>query len=181
MKVFGLAGYSGAGKTTLLEQLIPRFVARGMTVSLIKHTHHNFDLDRTGKDSYRHREAGATEVMLSCDQRWVLMHELRGRPEPTFEEQLANFSPCDLLLVEGFKDTPIPKLEVHRPENGKPFIWPENASVVAVALPLAAQLPSDCPLPRLDLDDRDAIAAFILDHVARQPDLVPARFDGKLE
>jgi len=168
MKVFGLAGYSGAGKTTLIEQLIPRFVARGLTVSLIKHTHHDFDLDRSGKDSHRHREAGATEVMLVCDQRWVLMHELRGRPAPTFEEQLANFSPCDLLLVEGFRETPIPKLEVHRPENGKPFIWPHNPSVVAIAMPKAAELPAGCPLPRLDLDDRDAIAAFILDHPDRQ-------------
>jgi molybdopterin-guanine dinucleotide biosynthesis adapter protein len=168
MKVFGIAGYSGAGKTTLIEQLMPRFVGRGLTVSMIKHTHHNFDLDRSGKDSFRHREAGATEVMLVCDQRWVLMHELRGRPEPTFDEQLANLSPCDLLLVEGFKATPIPKLEVHRPENGKPFIWPENPSVVAVAMPKTASLPSDCPLPRLDLDDRDQIAAFILDFLDRQ-------------
>jgi molybdopterin-guanine dinucleotide biosynthesis protein B len=168
MKVFGFAGYSGAGKTTLIEQLIPRFVAEGLSVSLVKHTHHDFDLDRSGKDSYRHREAGATEVMLVCDQRWVLMHELRGRPEPSFAEQLANLSPCDLLLVEGFKDTPIPKLEVHRPENGKPFIWPDNPSVVAVALPNAAVLPATCPLPRLDLDDHGSIAAFILNSVDRQ-------------
>jgi molybdopterin-guanine dinucleotide biosynthesis protein B len=163
MKVFGLAGYSGAGKTTLLEQLIPRFVADGLTVSLIKHTHHNFDLDRSGKDSYRHREAGATEVMLVCDQRWVLMHELRGAPEPSFEEQMANLSPCDLLLVEGFKATPMPKLEVHRPANGKPFIWPTNPTVVAVATPEPGDLPADCPLPRLALDDHDAIAKFILE------------------
>jgi molybdopterin-guanine dinucleotide biosynthesis protein B len=169
MKIFGFAGYSGAGKTTLIEQLIPRFVSRGLTVSLIKHTHHNFDLDRSGKDSYRHREAGATEVLLMCDQRWVLMHELRGRAEPTFTEQLANLSACDLLLVEGFKDTPIPKLEVHRVENGKPFIWPENSSVVAVALPTIAVLADTCPLPRLDLDDHESIAAFILDHIGRQP------------
>jgi molybdopterin-guanine dinucleotide biosynthesis adapter protein len=175
MKVFGLAGYSGAGKTTLLEQLIPRFVARGLTVSLIKHTHHDFDLDRSGKDSHRHREAGATEVMLVCDRRWVLMHELRGRPEPSFEEQLANLSPCDLLLVEGFKATPIPKLEVHRPENGKPFIWPENPSVVALAMPKAVPMPNGCALPRLDLDDRDGIAAFILDFLDRQQDAASAR------
>ena len=173
MKMFGFAGYSGAGKTTLIEQLIPRFVAKGLTVSLIKHTHHNFDLDRTGKDSYRHREAGATEVMLVCDQRWVLMHELRGRPEPSFAEQLANLSPCDLLLVEGFKDTPMPKIEVHRPENGKPFIWPANPSIVAVALPNAAGLPTTCSLPRLDLDDRESIATFILDCVDRQAPYSP--------
>jgi molybdopterin-guanine dinucleotide biosynthesis protein B len=163
MKIFGLAGYSGAGKTTLIEHLIPRFVARGLTVSLIKHTHHNFDLDKSGKDSFRHREAGATEVMLVCDRRWVLMHELRGAPEPSFEAQVANLSPCDLLLVEGFKATPIPKLEVHRPANGKPFIWPENPSVVAVATPGRADLPGACPLPWLALDDHDAVAAFILE------------------
>lgn len=165
MKMFGFAGYSGAGKTTLIEQLIPRFVARGLSVSMIKHTHHNFDLDKSGKDSFRHRAAGATEVMLVCDQRWVLMHELRGRPEPTFEQQIANLSPCDLLLVEGYKAMPIPKLEVHRPANGKPFIWPEHAGVLAVATPAATDLPADCPLPWLNLNDHDAVAAFILEKV----------------
>lgn len=163
MKVFGLAGYSGAGKTTLLEALIPRFTARGLSVSLIKHTHHNFDVDRPGKDSYRHREAGASEVMLVCDQRWAIMHELRGNPEPSFEEQIARLSPCDLVLVEGFKYTPIPKLEVHRPANGKPFIWPENKDVIAVASDAALELPAHLAL--LDLNDRDAIAAFILAQV----------------
>lgn len=163
MKTFGFAGYSGAGKTTLIEQLIPRFVARGLKVSLIKHTHHNFDLDKSGKDSFRHREAGATEVMLVCDRRWVLMHELRGAPEPSFEQQIASLAPCDLLLVEGYKATPIPKLEVHRPDNGKPFIWPDNPSVIAVATPGAAGLPAGCALRRLDLDDHDGVAAFILD------------------
>ncbi|MDD5250808.1 MAG: molybdopterin-guanine dinucleotide biosynthesis protein B [Rhodocyclaceae bacterium] len=161
MKAFGFAGYSGAGKTTLIEALIPRFTARGLTVSLIKHTHHDFDLDRPGKDSYRHREAGATEVMLVCDQRWAVLHELRGRPEPSFEAQLARLSPCDLVLVEGYKYSPIPKLEVHRPSCGKPYIWTENADVIAVASDVAL----DIPKPVLDLNDRDAIAAFILEQV----------------
>jgi molybdopterin-guanine dinucleotide biosynthesis adapter protein len=165
MKMFGLAGYSGAGKTTLIENLIPRFTARGLKVSMIKHTHHNFDLDKSGKDSFRHREAGATEVMLVCDQRWVLMHELRGAAEPGFEEQVANMSDCDLLLVEGYKATPIPKLEVHRRENGKPFIYPENDSVVAVATP-GEDRPADCRLPWLELNDHDAIAAYILEKTA---------------
>jgi molybdopterin-guanine dinucleotide biosynthesis adapter protein len=164
VKTFGFAGYSGAGKTTLIEQLIPRFTARGLKVSMIKHTHHNFDLDKSGKDSYRHREAGATEVMLVCDKRWVLMHELRGAPEPSFEQQVASMSPCDLLLVEGYKATPIPKLEVYRRDNGKPFIWPDNASVKVLATP-AADRPADCPLAWLDLDDHDAIAAYILESV----------------
>ncbi|MRR51676.1 MAG: molybdopterin-guanine dinucleotide biosynthesis protein B [Rhodocyclaceae bacterium] len=161
MKVFGLAGYSGAGKTTLIERLLPLFVARGLTVSLIKHTHHDFDLDRPGKDSYRHREAGASQVMLVCDQRWVLMNELRGAPEPSLDEQLSRLSPCDLVLVEGFKYTAIPKLEVHRPAHGKPLIFPDNEWVVAVA----SDATLDAPLPVLDLNDADTIARFILDHV----------------
>lgn len=163
MKVFGFAGYSGAGKTTLIEKLIPRFTARGLTVSLIKHTHHDFDLDQPGKDSYRHRQAGAREVLLTCDKRWVLMHELRGAPEPTLEAQLAVLSPCDLVLVEGFKQTPISKLEVYRPVLGRPPLWPENRSIVAVA----SDDPIVCPLPRLDLNDPEAIARFILDFVDR--------------
>ncbi|MCX7175263.1 MAG: molybdopterin-guanine dinucleotide biosynthesis protein B [Proteobacteria bacterium] len=160
MKVFGFAGYSGAGKTTLIEQLIPRFVMEGLRVSLIKHAHHDFDLDRPGKDSYRHREAGATEVFLVSRQRWVLMHELRGQPEPSLDEQLAHMSPCDLVLVEGFKNTAIPKMEVHRQANGKPLIYPENVHIVA----LASDCRQESPLPWLALDDVDGIAAFILHH-----------------
>ncbi|MBI3524191.1 MAG: molybdopterin-guanine dinucleotide biosynthesis protein B [Betaproteobacteria bacterium] len=162
MKVFGFAGYSGAGKTTLIEQLIPRFVMQGLRVSLIKHTHHAFDVDRPGKDSFRHREAGASEVLLISSQRWVLMHELRGAPEPSLEEQLAHLSPCDLVLVEGFKYTSIPKLEVHRPANGKPLIYPENPHVVALASDVNIELPAS--LPWLDLNAVDAIAEFILQH-----------------
>lgn len=162
-KIFGFAGYSGSGKTTLIEKLIPRFTARGLQVSLIKHTHHNFDVDQPGKDSWRHRQAGAAEVLLTCDNRWVLMHELRGAPEPGLEEQVAVLSPCDLVLVEGFKHTPVSKIEIHRPALGKPPIWPENPSVVAVA----ADAPVDCPLPKLDLNDADAIVAFILDYLDR--------------
>ncbi len=162
MKVFGFAGYSGAGKTTLIEQLIPRFRARGLKVSLIKHTHHNFDVDQPGKDSYRHRAAGAGEVLLTCDTRWVLMHELRGAPEPSLDEQLAVLSPCDLVLIEGFKHSPIPKLEVHRPAHGKPPIWRENPDVVAVASDAGAAA-LDCQLPVLDLNDVDAIARYILE------------------
>jgi len=124
MKTFGFAGYSGSGKTTLIEQLIPRFVKQGLRVSLIKHAHHAFDVDQPGKDSYRHRHAGAGEVLVTSSRRWVLMHELRGEPEPSFEAQLEHLSPCDLLLVEGFKHAPIPKLEVWRAVTGEGLLHP---------------------------------------------------------
>ena len=159
MKVFGIAGYSGSGKTTLIEQLIPRLTARGLRVSVIKHAHHSFDIDRPGKDSYRHREAGASEVMLTGAQRWALLHELRDEAEPSLEEYLRHFSPCDLVLVEGFKYEAVPKLEVHRPANGKPPLWPENEHVVAVA----SDEPVKTHLPVLDLNDVEAIACFVVD------------------
>lgn len=161
MKVFGIAGYSGSGKTTLLEKLLPRFTALGLRVSVIKYAHHNFDIDKPGKDSYRHREAGASEVLLASRQRWVLMNELRGAPEPSLDEYLKRFAPCDLIFVEGFKHEAIPKLEVHRPANGKPPLWPENPHVVAVASDTALDmLPAH--LPMLDLNDADSIVRFIL-------------------
>jgi molybdopterin-guanine dinucleotide biosynthesis protein B len=160
MKVFGFAGYSGSGKTTLIEQLIPHFVLEGLTVSLIKHAHAGFDIDKPGKDSHRLREAGCTEVMLVSNNRWVLMHELRGRPEPTLDEQIAAMGYCDLLLVEGYKASPIPKLEIHRPSYGRPLMYPDNPHVVAVA----TDEPMELPLPRLDLNDVEAIAGFILRH-----------------
>jgi len=164
MKIFGIAGWSGSGKTTLLERLIPRFTARGLTVSVIKHAHHGFDIDRPGKDSYRHREAGASEVLLACGERWALMHELRAGQEPALADLLARLAPCDLVLIEGFKQEPVPKLEVYRPENGKPPLFPERADIVAVATagPLATALPV------LPLDDMDAIAAFIMDYLGLQ-------------
>jgi len=165
MKVFGFAGYSGAGKTTLIEQLIPRFVARGLAVSLIKHAHHGFDVDRPGKDSYRHREAGAREVMLVSDQRWVLMHEMRDAGEPTLEGQLARLSPCDLVLIEGYKFSGVPKLEVYRPGLGKPAIYPQGLNIVAVASDENFEL----PLPWFDLNDSAAIAAFILRYLEMSP------------
>ncbi len=160
MKVFGFAGYSGSGKTTLIEQLIPRFVLRGLRVSLVKHAHHLFDIDRPGKDSYRHREAGACEVLITSSQRWVLMHELRDEQEPTLHEQLARFAACDLILVEGYKHADIPKIEVHRPAHGRPMLSPHDPNIVAVATDVAI----DSALPRLDINDPDAIAQFILDH-----------------
>ena len=164
MKVFGIAGYSGAGKTTLLEKLIPQFTARGLRVSVIKHAHHGFDIDRPGKDSYRHREAGASEVLLSCNDRWALMRERRGGSDVTLDELLARLAPCDLVLVEGFKQEPIPKLEVYRPENGKPPLFPERSDIVAVASNVALAT----SLPRLALDDVAAIADFVMNTLQLQ-------------
>ena len=164
MKVFGIAGYSDSGKTTLLEKLIPQFTARGLKVSVIKHAHHGFDIDRPGKDSYRHREAGASEVLLSCNDRWALMHERRDGSDVTLDELLARLAPCDLVLVEGFKQEPIPKLEVYRPENGKPPLFPERSDIVAVASNVALA----ASLPRLALDDVAAIADFVINTLQLQ-------------
>ena len=164
-KVFGFAGYSGSGKTTLIEQLIPRFVAAGLRISLIKHAHHAFDIDKPGKDSYRHREAGATEVLVTSDRRWVMMHELRNEMEPTLDEQLARFAPCDLVLVEGFKRAAIPKLEVHRPSFDRPLLHPEDANIVAIA----ADAPVETGLPVLDINNPDEIAQFIIRHQGLTP------------
>ena len=161
MKVFGIAGWSGSGKTTLIEKLIPRFVKRGLRVSLIKHAHHTFDVDQPGKDSYRHRHAGASEVMVTSSRRWVLMHELRGAQEPSFEDQLQRLSPCDLVIVEGFKHAPIPKLEVWREAPGEGLLHPQDAHIVAVA----SDARIDTKLPLLDLNDDAAIADFILEHL----------------
>jgi molybdopterin-guanine dinucleotide biosynthesis protein B len=160
MKTFGFAGWSGSGKTTLIEKLIPRFVQHGLRVSLIKHAHHTFDVDQPGKDSYRHRHAGASEVLVTSSRRWVLMHELRGAHEPTFEEQVKRLSPCDLLLVEGFKFAAIPKLEVWRTETGEGLLHPNDPHIVALATD--AKVPTR--LPVFDLNDDAAIASFILDY-----------------
>jgi molybdopterin-guanine dinucleotide biosynthesis protein B len=158
MKVFGFAGYSGSGKTTLIEQLIPLFVAQGLKVSLIKHTHHDFTIDQPGKDSYRHRAAGCSEVMVTSQHRWALVHELRGEPEPGLKEQLARLAPCDLVLVESFKNEAIAKLEVHRAAINKPLLYPQDPNIVAIA----SDLPTDTPLPQFRLDQPENIADFIL-------------------
>jgi molybdopterin-guanine dinucleotide biosynthesis protein B len=158
MKVFGFAGWSGSGKTTLIEQLIPRFVMEGFSVSLIKHAHHEFDIDVPGKDSYRHRHAGCKEVLVTSDLRWVLMHELRGAPEPTLEEQIAHLSPVDLLLIEGWKWQAMPKLEIYRAANGKPLLYPDDKHIIAVA----SDVPVETALPRFGIDDHDRIAEFVL-------------------
>ena len=161
MKVFGFAGWSGSGKTTLIEKLIPLFVERGLHVSLLKHAHHTFDVDHPGKDSCRHRQAGAAEVLVTSSPRWVLMHELRGGKEPTFEEQIAHLSPCDLLIVEGYKFAPIPKLEVWRAQTGEGLLHPNDPHIVAVA----SDAKVETTVPLLELNAHERIAAFVLGHL----------------
>ena len=161
MKTIAIAGYSGSGKTTLIEKLIPCLVMEGFKVSLIKHAHHEFDIDQPGKDSHRHRMAGAGEVLISSSNRWALMHELRGAAEPSLEEQLKHLSPCDLVIVEGWKHQVMPKIEVHRKLAGKPLLFPEDASVVAIATDEA--LATD--KPQFGLDDAEGVARFIIAHL----------------
>jgi molybdopterin-guanine dinucleotide biosynthesis protein B len=161
MRIFGLAGWSGSGKTNLVVRLLPELIARGLTVSTVKHAHHAFDIDKPGKDSWQHRAAGAAEVMISSANRWALMHEHRGAPEADLETLISHMSPVDLVLVEGFKTNPHPKLEIHRPSIGKPLLCHDDPHIVAVA--------SDTELaglrvPLLGLDDTAAIADFIVAH-----------------
>ncbi len=161
MRIFGLAGWSGSGKTTLVARLLPELIGRGLTVSTLKHAHHSFDVDQPGKDSWTHRQAGAREVMVSSANRWALMHEHRGAPEATLEELVQHMSPVDLLLVEGFKTHPHPKLEVHRTSLGKTLLCLEDPFIVAVASD--GEL-AGLPVPLIALDDIAAIADLMVAH-----------------
>jgi molybdopterin-guanine dinucleotide biosynthesis adapter protein len=162
MKVFGFAGYSGSGKTTLIEKVIPELIASGVRVSLIKHAHHSFDIDKPGKDSYRHREAGAHEVLIASSQRWVLMHELREAEEPSLDDLLTQFSACDLILVEGYKFSSVPKIEIYRAEHGKPRLDAKTHNIVAVATSNVADKLDIEGLAQIDLNDPRAVADFVL-------------------
>jgi molybdopterin-guanine dinucleotide biosynthesis adapter protein len=158
MRVIGLAGWSGSGKTTLLTRLIPCLVARGLTVSTLKHAHHSFDVDQPGKDSHSHRMAGATEVLVASSERFALLHELRGATEPTLYDLLNRMSPVDLIVIEGYKAAAIPKLEVFRAAIGKPLLHLDDNCIVAVA--------ADVPLPQVELpvvslDDTETIADVV--------------------
>src|SRR4051794_33614780 len=157
MRVIGFAGWSGAGKTTLLRRLIPVLVGSGLRVSTLKHAHHGFDVDQPGKDSWEHRQAGATEVLVSSANRWAVMHELRGAAEPGLEELLEHLSPVDLVLVEGFKRGFQRKIEVHRAANGKRLLHPEDPTIVAIA----SDAPHSGPLPHVDLDDVEGVAGLV--------------------
>lgn len=155
--LFGLAGWSGSGKTTLAEQLIAELTAQGLKLATIKHAHHEFDADTPGKDSWRHRQAGAHQVLVSSAVRSAHFSE-HQHTEPSLTELLARLQPCDLILIEGFKHEPIPKLEIYRSETDKPHLYLDDTHIIAVASDI--QLP-DCPLPVLDLNDISAIAAFM--------------------
>jgi molybdopterin-guanine dinucleotide biosynthesis protein MobB len=169
--VLALVGWSGSGKTTLLTSLIPRLTARGLIVSTLKHAHHRVDPDQPGKDSHRHRMAGATETMLATRDRFVLFREHRSEDEPDLAMLLARMAPADLYLAEGFKSAPVDKLEIHRPALGKPPLWPDFEHVIAVASDVA--LP-DCPLPVLDLASPAAVAAFIVTRLGLRSGSNPA-------
>ena len=157
MKVIGLAGWSGAGKTTLLSRVIPYLLGRGLRVSVIKHAHHEFDVDVPGKDSWRHRQAGAEEVLVSSAHRWALMHELRGAREPHLPDLLKKLSRVDLVIVEGYKSEPHRKIEVHRAANGKPFLYPDDPAIASIASDVAVET----VLPTARLDDIPAVAAMM--------------------
>jgi len=160
MRLFGFAGWSGSGKTTLIERLVPKLTARGMRVSLVKHAHHNFDVDQPGKDSWRHRQAGCTEVLITSALRWALVRELRGDDELSLEDAIARVSPCDLLLIEGFKTAAIPKLEVWREGQSEPLLFPDDPHVLAIATDAPERFAGR--LKTFALDDVAAIATFVM-------------------
>ena len=157
MKVIGLAGWSGAGKTTLLSRVIPHLLGQGLRVSVIKHAHHEFDVDVPGKDSWVHRQSGATEVLVSSTRRWALMHELRGAGEPRLPELLTKMSRVDLVVIEGFKREPHRKIEVHRIANDKPLLFPDDPDIVGIATDAVVET----TLPIAHLDDIEAVAALM--------------------
>lgn len=158
MKVFGIVGWKNSGKTGLLERLVDDIANRGFSVSTMKHAHHNFDVDQKGKDSFRHRKAGAHQVFLSSDARWVLMTELRESLKLTMEEQLGKMDPVDLVLIEGFKTNDHLKIETYRRVTGQPLIAPSDKNIIAVA----TNDEVDTVVPILNLDDTKTIADFVL-------------------
>ena len=162
MRIMGIAGWSGSGKTTLMVRLLPELIKRGYSVSTIKHAHHNFDIDRPGKDSYEHRRAGATEVMISSENRWALMHELLGQNDKSISELITHMSTVDILLVEGFKWESHQKIEVYRPSVGKPLLAPDDPNIVAVA---SDEVLKGLNVAVLQLDDIVGIADFIIDKI----------------
>jgi molybdopterin-guanine dinucleotide biosynthesis adapter protein len=170
MKVIGIAGWSGAGKTTLISRVIPYLRQQGLRVSVIKHAHHEFDVDVPGKDSWVHRQSGAEEVLVSSANRWALMHELRGAAEPALPELLKKMSPVDLVVIEGFKSEPHRKIEVHRTANGKPPLFPGDPAIAGVATDAAIET----TLPVANLDDIPAVAEMMRQYAVPVTDVLAA-------
>jgi molybdopterin-guanine dinucleotide biosynthesis adapter protein len=170
MKVIGLAGWSGAGKTTLLSRAIPYLRQQGLRVSVIKHAHHGFDVDVPGKDSWVHRQSGAEEVLVTSANRWALMHELRGDREPRLTDLLRKMSPVDLVIVEGFKSEPYPKIEIHRRAAGKALLFLDDPAIVAIATDAAIET----TLPLAHLDDIPSIAELMRTHAISLEDMLAA-------
>ena len=160
--IYGIVGRKDSGKTHLIVRLVRAATARGLRVATIKHAHHSFDIDHPGKDSYLHREAGASEVLVASAQRWALVNELRGAPEPSLDDLLAHLAPCDLVLVEGFKSGSHPKLEVYRSSCGQSPLAPDDATIEAQAVDAATVTPATDRVARLPLDDTEAVLDFIL-------------------
>jgi molybdopterin-guanine dinucleotide biosynthesis adapter protein len=170
MKVIGLAGWSGAGKTTLLSRAIPYLRQQGLRVSVIKHAHHDFDVDVPGKDSWVHRQSGAEEVLVTSANRWALMHELRGDPEPRLADLLRKMSPVDLVIVEGFKSEPYPKIEIHRRAAGKALLFPDDPAIAAIATDAAIET----TLPLAHLDDIPSVAGLMRTYAISMEDMLAA-------
>jgi molybdopterin-guanine dinucleotide biosynthesis adapter protein len=170
MKVIGIAGWSGAGKTTLISRVIPHLRQQGLRVSVIKHAHHDFDVDVPGKDSWVHRQSGAEEVLVSSANRWALMHELRGAREPELSDLLKKMSPVDLVVIEGFKSDPHRKIEVYRKANGKPPLFPDDSAIVGIAADTAVET----TLPMAHLDDIPAVAAMMRQYAIAVEDVLAA-------
>ncbi|MEO7760310.1 MAG: molybdopterin-guanine dinucleotide biosynthesis protein B [Casimicrobiaceae bacterium] len=165
MKILGFAGWSGSGKTTVIEQILPILRDEGLSVALIKHAHHEFDIDQPGKDSWRHRKAGCREVLVTSAVRWALMHELQDEPELTLHAALRQLTPCDLVLVEGFKRAEIPKIEIHRQSVGKPLLYPDDPHIIGLATD-DRPAHADASIPVLDLNNARTIAVFAIQHCA---------------
>jgi molybdopterin-guanine dinucleotide biosynthesis protein B len=172
MRIIGLAGWSGSGKTTLVTSVIPVLVKRGLKVATVKHAHHEFDTDQPGKDSWLHRQAGASEVAIVSSRRWAIVHELGSDPEPALTDVLAKLSPVDLVIVEGFKRHPHPKLEVYRAVVGKPLLHPDDDCIVAVATDAPLQ---EAQVPVLMLDDIEAIATVLQTEAMPREQIGPER------
>jgi molybdopterin-guanine dinucleotide biosynthesis adapter protein len=174
MKVIGVAGWSGAGKTTLISRVIPYLRERGLRVSVIKHAHHEFDVDVPGKDSWVHRQSGAEEVLVSSANRWALMHELRGAAEPSLPELLKKMSLVDLLIVEGFKSEPYRKIEVHRKDSGKPPLFPDDPAIACIATDAGIET----ALPMAHLDDIAAVAELMRKYALPLEEVLAAHGNG---